>query len=72
MVSTAAAIFMWRIFDPVDTQLEMYLRLLSELGLKLIVALDTHVHADHITALGALQERTGCKTMVGVEGFRLG
>jgi len=56
------------LIDPVDVHLDMYLRLLEELQLKLIVALDTHVHADHVTALGPLREATGCKTMVGFEG----
>lgn len=56
------------IIDPVDTQLNLYLRLLDELGLQLAYALDTHVHADHVTALGLLRETLGCKTMVGFEG----
>ena len=43
------------LIDPVDTELELYLRLLNELQLRLVVALDTHVHADHITALGQTQ-----------------
>ena len=56
------------LIDPVDTGLDLYLRLLSELELELMVALDTHVHADHVTALGQLREKTGCITMVGFEG----
>jgi len=56
------------LIDPVDVHLEMYLRLLEELGCKLVAALDTHVHADHVTALGLLREATGCATMVGFEG----
>lgn len=56
------------LIDPVDTELELYLRLLNELQLRLVVALDTHVHADHITALGQLRERTQCTTMVGFAG----
>jgi glyoxylase-like metal-dependent hydrolase (beta-lactamase superfamily II) len=56
------------LIDPVDTELELYLRLLNELELRLVVALDTHVHADHITALGKLRERTDCTTMVGFSG----
>ena len=54
------------LIDPVDTELELYLRLLKELDLRLVTALDTHVHADHITALGMLRERTDC--MVGFDG----
>jgi len=61
---TGEAVFI----DPVVVQLDMYLQLLNELGLKLVLALDTHVHADHITALGLLRERTGCKAIVGIKG----
>jgi sulfur dioxygenase len=56
------------LIDPVDTETELYLRLLQELDLKLIYAVDTHVHADHVTALGLLRKKTGCATMVGFEG----
>jgi sulfur dioxygenase len=56
------------LIDPVDTELSLYLRLLEELDLKLVLALDTHVHADHVTALGLLREKTDCTTMVGFEG----
>ena len=52
------------LIDPVFEQTELYLQLLDELGLKLKYALDTHVHADHITALGTLRERLNCKTVV--------
>lgn len=53
------------LIDPVDTKLELYLRLLEELDLILVAALDTHVHADHVTALGALREQTGCDSCIG-------
>ncbi len=56
------------LIDPVAEHLDLYLRLLNELGLSLQVALDTHVHADHVTALGLLRERTRCETRVGFEG----
>lgn len=55
------------LIDPVREQLPAYLQLLGELGLKLVAALDTHVHADHITALGALRDATGCTTWMGRE-----
>lgn len=43
----------------------VYQKLINELQLKLVAAIDTHVHADHITALGVLREATGCKTIMG-------
>ena len=53
------------IIDPVFEKVDRYLRLLAELDLKLIKAVDTHVHADHITGLGALRDRTKCITVMG-------
>lgn len=53
------------LIDPVREKLADYLQLLSELELRLVMALDTHTHADHITALGDLRERTGCRTGFG-------
>jgi glyoxylase-like metal-dependent hydrolase (beta-lactamase superfamily II) len=52
------------IIDSVREQLERDSQLIGELELKLKYALETHVHADHITASGLLRERLGCK--VGV------
>ncbi len=51
--------------DPVKEQTETYLSLVEQLGLKLVIAIDTHTHADHITALGDLRTRSGCITMMG-------
>lgn len=53
------------IIDPVKEKLDDYLRLIADLDLKLVRAIDTHTHADHITALGDLRERTGCVTIMG-------
>ncbi|GAA5316080.1 MAG: hypothetical protein AseanaTS_12850 [Candidatus Pelagadaptatus aseana] len=53
------------LIDPVIDNLPQYMTLLDNLGLTLRYALDTHVHADHITALGELRELTGCITMMG-------
>ncbi|RMH22650.1 MAG: MBL fold metallo-hydrolase [Gammaproteobacteria bacterium] len=50
------------LIDPVLSQVERDLKLINELGLTLKYALDTHVHADHITANGTLRDRTGCQT----------
>jgi len=55
------------IIDPVLERVERYLKLLEELDLRLIKAVDTHVHADHITGLGALRDRTRCITVMGEE-----
>jgi len=55
------------LIDPVNEQVDSYLRLIEELDLKLVQAVDTHVHADHVTGLGALRDRTGCVTAMGAE-----
>jgi len=53
------------IIDPVLEQVERYLKLMEELDLRLVKAVDTHLHADHITGLGALRDRTRCVTVMG-------
>src|SRR6201998_1157549 len=53
------------IIDPVIEKVDRYIQLLRELGLRLVKAVDTHLHADHITALGALRDRTHCVTGMG-------
>jgi sulfur dioxygenase len=53
------------IIDPVLEKVERYLQLIRELDLKLVKAIDTHLHADHITGLGALRDRTHCITVMG-------
>jgi glyoxylase-like metal-dependent hydrolase (beta-lactamase superfamily II) len=50
------------IIDPVDTQIERDLQVLRDYGLKLVWALETHAHADHITSAGMLAELAGAKT----------
>lgn len=52
------------IIDPVLEQVDRDIQILEDLGLKLLYALDTHVHADHVTALGTLRERLGCQTVI--------
>ncbi|MGH8165031.1 MAG: MBL fold metallo-hydrolase, partial [Rhodanobacteraceae bacterium] len=46
-------------------KVDRYLQLIRELDLKLVKAVDTHLHADHITGLGALRDRTRCITVMG-------
>jgi sulfur dioxygenase len=53
------------IIDPVLERVDRYLQLVQELDLKLVKAVDTHIHADHITGLGALRDRTHCITVMG-------
>jgi sulfur dioxygenase len=48
----------------IDTVFEQHFRdraLLEELGLKLVAALDTHCHADHVTGAWLMQQATGCR-----------
>src|ERR1700686_4296080 len=53
------------IIDPVLEKVDRYIQLVSELELELVKAVDTHLHADHITGLGALRDRTHCVTVMG-------
>src|ERR1700741_1246742 len=53
------------IIDPVLEKVDRYLQLVRELDLKLVKAVDTHLHADHITGLGALRDKTHCTTVMG-------
>jgi glyoxylase-like metal-dependent hydrolase (beta-lactamase superfamily II)/rhodanese-related sulfurtransferase len=53
------------IIDPVLEKVDRYLQLIRELDLRLVKAVDTHLHADHITGLGALRDRTHCITVMG-------
>jgi glyoxylase-like metal-dependent hydrolase (beta-lactamase superfamily II)/rhodanese-related sulfurtransferase len=53
------------IIDPVIEKVDRYIQLVKELDLKLVKAVDTHLHADHITGLGALRDRTQCITVMG-------
>lgn len=56
------------LIDPVAEQLERDLRLVHELGFTLAWVLDTHVHADHVTAAGQLRARTGARTAASAAG----
>src|SRR5215469_5160638 len=53
------------IIDPVLEKVDRYMQLMHELDLKLVKSVDTHLHADHITGLGALRDRTHCITVMG-------
>lgn len=53
------------LIDPVLEQTSRYLKLLEELDLKLVKVIDTHVHADHVSAMGKLRDATRCVTVMG-------
>ncbi len=54
------------LIDPVLELVERDLKLVGELGLKLVYVLDTHVHADHVTAAGAIRDRFAGAIRTGV------
>ncbi len=53
------------IIDPVLEKVDRYLQLIHELDLRLVKAVDTHLHADHVSGLGALRDLTHCVTIMG-------
>ena len=53
------------IIDPVIEHTDEYLKILEKLKLKLVKVIDTHIHADHITALNELNKRTSCTRLMG-------
>lgn len=55
------------IIDPVLETVDRDSKLIEELGLRVVYALDTHIHADHITGAGELRKRLGLKSAVSAE-----
>ena len=53
------------IIDPVIEHTKEYLNELEKLKLKLVKVIDTHIHADHITGLNELNQRTKCARVMG-------
>ena len=53
------------IIDPVLENVNHYLKLLGELDLKLVKVIDTHIHADHISGINDLKNKTNCITIMG-------
>lgn len=60
-----------QLVDPVDKTVDRDISLVKELGLKLIYAINTHVHADHVTGTGLLKVSLSffffLKFLVGLE-----
>jgi glyoxylase-like metal-dependent hydrolase (beta-lactamase superfamily II) len=56
------------LIDPVASEIETYVERLRTLGLTLCYTLETHVHADHITAAALLRQRLGSKSVVHRDG----
>jgi len=53
------------IIDPVIENTNEYISLLKELDLRLVKVIDTHIHADHVTALNELSKQTNCTKIMG-------
>lgn len=53
------------LIDAVIENIERDVTLLKELGLTLLFAVETHVHADHITGASLLKDRTGARIVYG-------
>ena len=51
--------------DPVLENVDTYIEILKELDLKLVKVIDTHIHADHVTAATKLKDITKCSTIMG-------
>ena len=76
LFDAASSTYTYLLADPhsreaviIDTVYEQHMRdraLVEELGLKLIAALDTHCHADHVTGAWLMRLATGCR--IGISG----
>ena len=53
------------IIAPVIEHSDEYSTILNNLDLKLVKVIDTHIHADHISALNELNKRTNCIRVMG-------
>ena len=53
------------IIDAVLENVERDLTTVEELGLTLVFAVETHIHADHITGAGVIKDRTGARIVYG-------
>ena len=53
------------IIDPVLENVDHYIYFLKQLDLKLVKVIDTHIHADHISGMAELRDKTNCVTVMG-------
>ncbi len=53
------------IIDAVIENVERDLRIARELGLSLLFAIETHIHADHITGASLIKDKTGARIVYG-------
>ncbi len=53
------------IIDSVLEHFDRDIQIINELGIELLYAIETHAHADHITAAGKIREITGAKLVYG-------
>ncbi len=53
------------IIDPVLEHIENYLKVIKDLDLKLVKVIDTHVHADHVSGISKLRDKTQCIACMG-------
>ena len=55
------------IIDPVLENVREYINFIQSNNLNLLYVLDTHIHADHITGMSALNEHFDCEMLMGKE-----
>ena len=57
------------IIDPVLEHVERDFRILKEMGVTLAYIMETHIHADHITAASSLKDKTGARIVYGSANY---
>jgi glyoxylase-like metal-dependent hydrolase (beta-lactamase superfamily II)/rhodanese-related sulfurtransferase len=60
------------VIDSVFEQVRRDAALIDELGLTLVWALETHVHADHVTGAWLLRQQTGCRIALSADSGAAG
>ncbi|WP_263862324.1 MBL fold metallo-hydrolase [Bacillus aerolatus] len=49
--------------DPLEDQVNFYVEEAEKLGMNIVYAIDTHLHADHVSGARKLAEKTGAKDL---------